>query len=340
MTSNSEIDSIRHAVETILGCGNDFAAMKNAIDILYEKFSNITNISAGQLNQDDCIQLQSGKAISKTSAALCLLDIGRTATFLRGINKALKKKKQEKSGVPTRVLYAGTGPFGTLVIPLLLLHRPCEIMVDLLDINHKSLDALQEIISTLGLATSIGSIYHEDATTFKISKHYDIVVSETMQACLKNEPQVAIMQNLIPQLHETSVFIPQEITVDANLTNNKMEQDRIFSQESTPSFHRISLGNVFKVNKDHLDTTLMKKQFVIPADVSEFPVFKLFTTVTVFGNQVLGENESSITMPIKYLDFRNEHGNKVECTYVQGVKPRIECKIIDNTIVTSNFNII
>jgi len=144
------------------------------------------------------------------------------------------------------------------------------------------------------------------------------------------------MQNLIPQVSKQCIFIPEEISIDAYLTNPKMEQDHLFHYDGKkPTFRRIALGNVFKVNKDNLDATRMRNRIIIPTDKETFPLLKLFTTVTVFENEILHENDSSITLPIKFHDFRKEDADEMEFKYIQGVKPKIESRIIkqDKTVI-------
>ena len=124
----------------------------------------------------------------------------RTAIFFRGIYQAIQHKIKEKSKSKVLILYAGTGPYATLVTALFPLLESSEVSVDLLEINLVSLRSATDVITGLGLQAFIGDSYCSDATTFKIEKPYDIVISETMQAALKEEPQVAIMQNLIPTI--------------------------------------------------------------------------------------------------------------------------------------------
>ena len=328
--SNSEI--IRQSAETLLSCENDFALMKQAVDQMYQVFSRITGITIDQLNGYKDVMLPSGKAISPPAAAHCLLELRRTAVFLRGINKAISQKLQEKKGEQLRILYAGTGPYGTLVIPLLLLYYVKEIKVDLLDINPDSLTALQKIIMTLGLSDYIGEVYCLDATTIKLSFQYDIVVSETMQACLKNEPQVAVMQNIIPQLDDQCFFIPEEISIDASLVNPRMEMDRMLSWgKEQLSFERCWLSNVYTLNRHDLHSIMSPKKILIPGDATaDFPVLKLFTTVKVFEDEVLTENNSSLNMPKQYYDFREQPADEVEFWYVLSEKPGIESKLKEN----------
>lgn len=341
MINKHYTETIRQSAETMLECNNDFFLMKKAVDQMYQIFSKITGVTIDQMNQDKDIMLPSGKAISTASAAHCLLEMKRTALFLRGINKAILQKLHEKKGGKLRILYAGTGPYGTLVIPLLLLYSTEEIKVDLLDINPNSLTALQKIIETLGIGCYISEVFFADATTIKLNRQYDIAISETMQSCLKNEPQVAVMQNIIPQLSPATIFIPEEIFIDAYLTNSKIEDARLlYYPDETPPLRRIFLGKVFAINKDNLDINRMRNSFTIPADVHDFPVLKLYTTVKVFENEILGENDSSINLPMIFYDFRKQNARKVEFWYTQGEKPDIECKIKEKEYLNYFINFI
>jgi len=312
----------------LLECKDEVWQMKQAVDELYQIFSQITGVTIDQFNQHPDFMLPSGKAISTAGAAHCLLEMKRTALFLRGINKAILLKLSESSTKPISILYAGTGPYGSLIVPLLSLYLPDELTVDLLDINPNSLAALKKLIDTLALGEYMGETYCTDATTFTITRQYDIVISETMLACLKSEPQVAIMQNLIPQLEDNCIFIPEEISIDANLINPKMEMDRLMYYETEePPFERISLGNIFTVNKNKLDCSLYNKTLSINDFTANFPILKLFTTVKVYENEILSDNDSSITLPKQYYDFRKEQAKEVQFWYVQGEKPRIESRI-------------
>ncbi len=332
MTDKTHIESVGQSAKTLIACGDDFALMKQAVDELYRVFSGITGVRVDQLGADKDIMLPSGKAISTAAAAHCLLEMKRTAVFLRGIDKAIRQQLSANPQKTLHLLYAGTGPYGTLIIPLLLLYKPQELIVDLLDINSVSLVALQKVIDTLALNDYIGEVYCTDATRFIIPRHYDIAISETMLACLKSEPQVAIMQNLIPQLAEDCIFIPEEISIDACLTNPKMEMERLLYYENeSPPFERRLLGNVFVISKHKLDDIKSRKTFSIPDDAIVFPVLNLFTTVKVFDNEILTDNDSSITLPKRFYDFRRQSANEVVFWYVQGEKPRIESGIVQPT---------
>ena len=177
--------------QLLLNCGDDVGLMKLAVDQTYKIYSQITGVKIDTIHQDKDILLSSGKAISTAAAAHCLLEMKRTAVFLRGINKAIIQKLSQAADKPIRILYAGTGPYGTLLTPLLPLYASTELRVDMLDINRQSLIALHDLVDTLDISRYIDEVFCTDATTFTVSKPYDIVISETMLACLKSEPQVA-----------------------------------------------------------------------------------------------------------------------------------------------------
>jgi len=323
---------VHQSVHTLLCCGDNFRLMKQAVDELYRVFSTITGVTIDQLNCDKDIWLPPDKASSTSDAAHCLLEMKRTAVFLRGINSAISVKISEVAGRPVRILYAGTGPYGTLVIPLLKLYMPEELIVDLLEINSESLAALQKVTDTLTLGPYIGEVFCADATTFVVTKPYDIVISATMLACLKSGSQVAIMQNLVPQLSEACLFIPEEISIDAFLTNPKLETDRLFYSGTEPlPFQRRLIENVFKISK--LSIILSQKTLSVPECITAFPVLKLFTTVKVFGNEILTGNDSSITMPKQYFDFRKQNAREVEFWYVQHERPRIESRVVQQAVL-------
>jgi predicted RNA methylase len=333
------IAPIRRSVKTLLDCGNDFALMKGAVDEMYQVFSKITNISIHNLSNDNDIILHSGKAIGSAGAAHCLLEMKRTAVFLRGINKAISKKLQRKRIETLSILYAGTGPYGTLIVPLLLLYNNTGLRVDLLDINPESLKAIQKVIEALDIAQYIGKIYCTDATNIKIERQYDIVVSETMQTCLKNEPQVAIMQNLIPQLSHKSVFIPEEISIDAYLVSPILEQEYLFYYEGErPPLNRVFLGNVFVVNKNNLNTDQLQRIIEIPYKTSDFHLLRLFTTVKIFDNEILNNRDSSITLPVDFYDLNRQQANRIDFRYIQGPRPGIKSRIMDDKYLKKTVN--
>ena len=104
----------------------------------------------------------------------------------------------------------------------------------------------------------------------------------------------------------------------------------LYYEMEQPPFERRLLGNVFTLSKSNLDDIMSRKIIPIPAVTSSFPVLKLFTTVKVFGNEILTGSDSSITLPKQYYDFRKQQAKEVGFWYVQGEKPCIESCIIQH----------
>jgi hypothetical protein len=323
MNEGSVVLKIKKLTQNLLACSDDFLIMKQSVDQLYSIFSEITGITADNFNGEQII-LPSGKAISPSSAAHCLLELRRTAIFLRGINKAIDKKLSEKSKQPIHILYAGSGPYATLVTPLLPLYSEIDLKVDLLDINEISLNAVSKLIGELGLNHFIDKTYLCDAATFRVEKKYDIVISETMQAALKKEPQVAIMQNLIPQMANNAIFIPEAITVSAALVSNGHWDDEKMIRTGIEVFAQKDLLTIDKYN---LETDGFRNEIELIEPVGNCKKLELYTTITVFENEVLKDSDCSLTLPLKVCIFEKDQKGTLLFWYEQGMIPGIRCKI-------------
>ncbi|MBU0674241.1 MAG: hypothetical protein KJ950_06330 [Proteobacteria bacterium] len=326
------------AARTILNCGDDNYAMKQAVERMYAVLAELTGISAEDMTTGEII-LPSGKAISPGAAAHCLLEYKRTAIFLRGIRQAIDTVLSRSASAPVRLLYAGCGPYATLITPLLSRYSPEELQVDLLDVNPASLTAAQKVIETLGLNDFIGDYFCADAAIWQIQdeRRYDILLSETMQACLDHEPQVAIMENLVPQLPEKVFIIPESVVIDAKLTDPKQEMDRLFySEPPKPPPERIELGEVLNLNRGRFVKDERTGEVTIPKNLSTCIELKLFTTVTVFADEVLSEHDSSITMPKKFYEFREPYADKVRFWYDCSNMPKISCAVVASTETSKN----
>lgn len=324
MVSTTNITLVRAAAERLILCGDDFQEMKMAVDSLYELFKSITGINFTEWNDAD-IHLPSGKAISAEGAAHCLLEFRRTAIFLRGIKQAIDFKVDSDKG-QVKILYAGCGPYATLITPLLPCYSADKISVTLLDINRLSLSSSEKLIKTLGLAEYIDQFVLADASTYKIDQSYDIVISETMQAGLKNEPQVAITQNLVPQCKLDTIFIPEQITVDAHLMKRGIWDGDLLLEEGGETNY---LCELFTVSKANLDSNNYRKVVTLPPMFNKPYDLLLYTRIKVFGNEVLELNDCSLNLPLKYFELRDNSPKSVEFWYNQSNKPKIESKVLD-----------
>lgn len=324
MVSANKTSKIKKSSLALINCKNDFFLMKQAVDNLYEVFRAITGIDIQNLNDGD-ILLPTGKAISPSAAAHCLLEMKRTAIFLRGIKKAIDLKIKNSSSI-VNILYAGCGPYATLITPLLTLYNTENIKVTLLDINQTSLKASKNLINELGLKYFIDEYILADASVYKIDKDYDILISETMQSCLHNEPQVSIMQNIIPQMKEDAIFIPQRITIDAYLKNpGKWDDNKGRWVDIRSKF----LSKLFSVDQENLDITKYRNTVIIPDNLNGYIELMLHTSIIIFKDEILGMNDCSLNLPKKFYEFKEQYAKEIEFWYSPSDKPVIECKVVE-----------
>jgi predicted RNA methylase len=321
------ISEIQKHSSQLLECGDDFFVMKNSADKLYQIFSEITGIYF-ENNQDDHIELGTGRALSPSTAAHCLVEFKRTAIFLRGIKKAIDWKIANVN-LPVEILYAGSGPYATLITPLLALFTDDQVKITLLDINEVSLEAVKTLILKLRLEKYIDEYVLADATKYQFNKAYDIVISETMQACLENEPQVHIMNNLIPQMKSDAIFVPEEINLDFYLSDRNLFNERILAKNIGKNIeYKIFVDHFIKLNKHTLNSIGSKKILKIPEYPSNYKELILDTFITVFEYEKLKERECSLNCSRQFYDLTVQKIDKVEFYLDYESKPKIRCKVL------------
>ncbi|SNR16466.1 SAM-dependent methyltransferase [Tenacibaculum jejuense] len=284
-----------------------------------------------ELGRND-IHSDNGKSLGTFWAALCLDDIIRTRQFIRGMHKAIQEKMKLKDKI--HVLYAGTGPFATLLLPFLLRYSEREIHFSLLEINPFSFKILQNLISRLDLNKSNITFIKDDATKHNIDTKNtpDIILSETMQNALAKEQQVPIFFNLMNQVKEETIFIPERIELSIGLKNSKIPIEKI---ELTDY---IQEKKVFEVSKELIFTshknsfqypTFPKIQTVISHNrLKEFDELLLFTEIQVYKDEKIAINESGLTTPI-LIDLIPKNTNKaiIETRYIISSDPKLEYQI-------------
>ena len=328
MKSINQFNRLKEATEILLNCGEEIGLMKKAVDQMYDVYLNFSAVNTRDQNDDEII-IPSGKAISPATAAYCLLGMKRTAKFVRGINEAIKQKLNEQL-YPVQVLYVGSGPYAALITPLLTLYNKKKVSIDLLDINEVSLLSAKTIINGLKLNDCVANYLLKDAAQFKIEKEYDLIISETMQAALRTEPQVAIMQNLFRQMKPDAIFIPEEIIVDAKLNtrgNWNTEKLKIENEE------RINIGEVLKVNRQTIKEVLKKTSFDLCNPANELMELKLYTIIKIFKNEFLTEGDSGLNSPIKLMELKNGMAAELEFNYDQNYPAEIKVTTNKLTVV-------
>jgi hypothetical protein len=264
--------------------------------------------------------LDSGVAINPQAAAHCALDYQRTVVFIRGVYAALIDLRARFPNTTLEILYAGCGPYATLLLPLLAKFSAGELRVNLLDTHQKSLDSVAQLLNRFGLSAYNIHLIQGDACHYQHPEKLHLVIAETLQKALEQEPQFAVTANLALQLLPGGVFIPQEIEVDLCLADLANEQSmftkgqRINTRTLKELGKRFPIATLCTLSPEQAPTQLrlarhnavtkkleLAQQAVsIPTDVDLNGLdAALFTRISVFGEYCLNDYESQITLPLK-----------------------------------------
>lgn len=307
-------------VTRLLDCGSAGQA-KSVVDQLVKNLCEITGVELhpALFLDEGASVTANGKAVSPTTAAQCAEDVERTRIFMQGVYAAVQQKLASAAAEPVHVLYAGTGPFALLLVPLLPLFTGQPLRVTLLDIHAESLEFLQRLLVVLELDSSelIEEIVCADACDWQAPHNYDLIISETMRQGLLQEPQVSIFAHLQQFLKPDGGLLPQHIRLDLWLTHA--------GRTEKPPHH---LGNIFQLDKitaaqiGNGDLSSLHGSLQIPAESIDWRDLKLTTEICVLDDLVLCENQSQLTLPLYERNVRIKPGSILQYHYAQGTYPR------------------
>lgn len=270
----------------------------------------------------DDINLDKGMALGTAMAARCLDDVSRTYAFVNGLDAAIQSVQKTFENECIRIIYAGTGPFAALALPIMAKYSPDEVQFSLVEINPKTLGFLRKVIDALSLHDYIEEIREEDATKIHFSEKYHIILSETLQNALVKEPQVSIMLHLHQYLLPDGLMVPESIKVEAYLFNTAKYTQRVLHPEKKIPDDEVKekLCDVLELNEHFTQTHTENSHFPIieipmPDDATErFDRLVLMTTLTVSGSYVIGHGQSGLTIPY-YLIGEKEFKPKMTIQY-------------------------
>jgi len=309
--------------------------------IVGELVGTLENVAGFQIDEKSSVvegetAAANGLAISPTQAAMCAGEFQRTAMFLRGLHDAIAEAVERSSSEPVRVLYAGSGPYATLAVPLMTVFPPEQVQFTVLDIHLESIASAKSVVQRLGLERSVESFVVADACEYEIPADAvpDIILSETMSAALEREPQIAIMRHLLGQAPD-AVIIPESVKVDAFLVDTENEIDVVVPESggahTTGQPDRIPVGPVFELNASTIKSWASLSCDRLPAAAIQLPPPPnphyrpfLFTTIATHGEHVLRTHDSSLTGIREITDIGDiSKGRTVEFHYRLGADPRL-----------------
>jgi hypothetical protein len=292
-----------------------------------ESFPPETGLEKGK------IYTKNGLAVSPVQAALCIKEVIRTHALIKGVNQAIEELLETVSERPLHVLYAGCGPYAPLVLPLISIFSDDQVRFTLLDVNEVSLSSSKKCIELLGYEKSVNAYLCEDAcaSDFSDMGNVDIVLSETMNYALRKEPQVALFRNIYRKFPK-AVYLPESITISASHHYpTYIEPVAHTTHYDLRNWQTSKLNKIFELNivtmsqwQNIEGENLPADSVVMPTNFSQHCDLKLETTIQVYKDIILGENDSSlnIAQKIKFKEIPKA-GDEVSFHYQLGTDPCI-----------------
>lgn len=322
-------NELKRIIKIFLDKKDEYSELKMAADNLYQLFLTASGMQEQEKKYRKDVYLPNGKAIGTVWAAMCVREMMRTKKFIFGIYNAIKYLQKNFPYNSIHIVYAGTGPFAALVIPLTSVFSSKEVQFTLLEINTDTIQILKNTIRAFQVEDYVNEIVQCDAAEYKanIDKPIHMVISETMQNALQKEPQVSIARNLVPQIQEGGIFIPQNISVEVALIDSKRDRERMMGVEGAEHDYYYSLGKIFELNKNTAidDEYLSRKVDVIISKNIEARYSKLclLTDIQVFRETKLTNYQCSLTIPkrIMNIDLVNSPVKKIKFQYIINEKP-------------------
>ena len=315
----------------------DYYELKKAIEDLKIIFEEVSGFDELKSSNKEHIFLKTGKAIGTKWAGMCVDDLMRTKRFISGTYKAVKYLLQENKNKPVHILYAGTGPFATLVMPLITLFNPSEIQFTLLEINPQSIENLKRTVKSFNAENYINEIHLCDASEFIIPNPNDIniVLIECMQHALVREPQVAITYNLVSQLEKNIILIPEQISLHIALIDSDKKNNYLMNSDITErklDFYK-NIEPVFVIDKkavyNNPDTIFPKIEVVLPKGIDKnSDILAITTEITIYKNEKLTIDDSGLTIPLILTYLENQKIKSVLSQYTINENPGLETTLI------------
>jgi hypothetical protein len=338
---------------SILDESSSSRQLRDALDkfaLLCGDVSNIRPDPSFDAWADDSL-LEDGVAINPQAAAHCVVDYQRSVIYIRGVYAAINAVKTRFPHTVIDILYAGCGPFATLLLPVLGKFTPGTLNITLLDIHQRSLDSVEQLLAYFDLSDHRVQTVRGDAASYQHPGNLHLVIAETMQKALEQEPQFSVTANLAPQLCRSGVFIPQNIEVALCLADLEYEatflrqsqQIDLKAMECCGKRHPLATVCILspelaagqrqkaQYNHDTAKLELAPTLVTIPTlqDLAQLDA-ALFTRIRIFQQYQLLDYESEITLPLKCHDLAPlVGGQRYRVSYQLGNYPRFNFTQLD-----------
>lgn len=313
-------ERLQTTTELMLDRTSSPGALRAACESLFGDFTQ----RCDSLDQQPIV-LASGKALSALEAARCLLDYQRTTVLLRAVDAAIRMRLQQQAR-PVCLLYAGCGPFATLILPLLARYPAERLRVCLLDVHAQSLRCAEALCDAAGVADRLLPSLCGDAARLRLPHDLraDLLLAELMQRALAREPQLAVLANLLPQCAPDVALVPARIRVSAALAD--------FAREFEPDVQRlrIALGELMELSQPSLPGLIQRiandgidcPAVEIPRAIPQGLSLILRTRIEASEVDVLDDYDSGLSYPLVLQALGAlRGGERFTCRYRLGSDP-------------------
>lgn len=257
------------------------------------------------------------------------MDYARTTQFIRGLYDAILDSHKNTNKIPVHVLYTGTGPYAPLMLAMTKMFTPAQVQFTLVEVHPLSFEYVNHIVQRLNLTDYVHKIEMLDATKLSLSDYdnFDICITETMNAALKKEPQVAITGHISRQMEADAIFIPQKVHIYAGMSNPSVEHLKMNELEYKNTTLIQKLGTIMELvpsKSSSFYTIFPKIKVEIPKElVEQFPLLSLYTEIDIYGKQRLTSGVSAITMPQPVLNLSQspDLNSEIYFQYQMGKEP-------------------
>lgn len=317
---------LKRLTDILLNKSAAYADIRSAVYALKDLFCLASGLDEADMANQNHIYTGAGTAIGPASAAFCVVDMMRTVKFLRGIKEAVDERLQMNPGRPVVVFYAGSGPFATLLTPLTTCFNPGQLQMVLLEINETSIVYLQKTIQHFKMTEYVKAVEQGDAVQYNIPEQYqpDILVSETMKPALAKEPQVSVVVHLLPQCTKQPILIPQKIKISLCLSGYTDIDGNVLKE--LQALLELDAATALQIKKDPESIAALADGVVVTISSKPEELYRrliLDTRITVFGDHVIGHNESGITtaVPVMNLSAIQNYPARLRFQYKTGSNP-------------------
>jgi len=328
---STERHRLRRIAETLLCAETSPRELAQAVFDLHECLSSpVREIVRLEDVAVPGTSLPDGIAISPVAAAACLKDPVRTVAFLRGVDSALTEALRTFPGETIDVVYAGTGPLAPLVLPLLPRFADAPFRFTFVDVHPESVAAARIVADHFGVASAIEAFVIGDATRYEHPQGRRLhgLVSETMQAALTREPQVAITRQIAPQVVSGGFIVPESVRIDLMSVDAEAWMRESRDEREVDDLHFVQL--LFELRSSvqllPLDTErcLPPVHVRLPSDPSLPNRIALYgTSIVTYGEHVITLGQSGLTLPVVAEELMPlQSGNEWELRYQVGPSPR------------------